>query len=458
MSDVSTTERVLFPELFRKQVVVEFDEMNVSSDGGAILLRAADKRLKLTERLAEPVFDRRDAGRVAHGLREVLAQRVFAIACGHPDANDAAVLARDPAHMLAVGRDPQDGGSLASQPTISRFENGVDSKDLYCMAEALADTVIERHRTRLRGKARRVTIDIDPTDDPTYGNQQLSLFNGFYDNWCYLPLLTFLTFDDEKDQFLVAAILRPGKAAPKVGSVGLLRRLLPRLREAFPEATFRVRLDGGFAAPDLLDYLESEPDVEYVVGFAKNPVLREIAKPLLSTARQRALESGKSEREYGEVRYRTRSWSHERRMIIKAEVTQLEGCELRENPRFLVTNMKQSPRFIYEKVYCMRGEIENRIKELQDGLHLGRTSCTRFLANQLRVLLTAAAYVLMQELRLRAARTSLARAQVNTLRDSLLKIAARVVVSVRRVVLHVPRSFPSAPDWRRISRELGATT
>jgi hypothetical protein len=449
---------LLFPELFRKRVVVEFDQENVSSDAGALLLRAADKRLGVTAALARAVRDDRDRCRIAHGVDELVAQRVYAIACGYPDGNDANKLTDDPVHKVAIGRDPREDRGLASQPTVSRFENNVSRTDLFRMGEALAEAVIDRHRHRLHGRARQITIDLDPTEDPTYGDQQLTFFNGYYNNWCYLPMLAFVTFDGEKDQYLVASVLRPGNAAPKLGTIGILRRLLPRLRKAFPKARFLVRMDGGFSVPDVLDYLESEPDVRYVVGFARNAVLQRRAEPLMKRARRCAKASGSSAREYGELNYRTKSWKEERRIIVKAEVTCLPGREPRDNPRFLVTNMTQSPQHIYEKVYCMRGEIENRIKELQDGLSLGRTSCTRFLANQLRVLLTAAAYVLMQELRLRAQRTSLARAQVGTLRDGLLKIAARVTVSVRRVVVHVARLFPSLDAWRAVAHALHATT
>ena len=247
-------------------------------------------------------------------------------------------MANDPIHKLLLGRDPVSGAPLASQPTISRFENGARRTVLYRMGRALAACVIERHRRRLNGRARRITIDLDPTDDLTHGAQQLTFFNGHY------------------------------------------------------------------------------TDTRYAAG----------------------------------------TWDHERRVVIKAEVVRLGDREPRDNPRFVVTNLRQTPRFIYEKVYCARGDIENRIKELLDGLQIDRTSCCLFSANQLRVFLTAAAYVLMQELRLRAARTACARSQVTWLRDRLLKLGVHVVRSVRRVVLHLPRSTPHLEAWRHIALALGA--
>jgi len=451
------TQCLLFPELFRKPVYARFDQELGSSDGGAVLLRAADHRLGLTERLAGYLRDRRDASKIAHELGELLSQRVFSIACGYADTNDAARLAEDPIHKMLVGRDPIDGDALASQPTLSRFENRVGTRELYRMGEALADVVIERHRKRLHGRARRITIDLDPTDDPTHGQQQLSFFNGHYDTWCYLPVVAFATFNDEPEQYLLAAVLRPGNAPAKLGAVGVLRRVLERLRRAFPKTRFRVRLDGGFACPEILDFLDEQSDVNYVVAMAKNLTLEWKAERFMRSARKLSRQSEKTEHVYGECRYRAKSWDRERRVIIKAEVVRHPGRDLKENPRFVVTNLSSTPQWIYEKVYCGRGEIENRIKELHHGLEIDRTSCSRFWANQLRVLLTAAAYVLMQELRLRAARTSCARAQVQTLRERLIKIGARVVESVRRIVLHLPASYPFLEAWRRVATGLGAT-
>ena len=348
------------------------------------------------------------------------------------------------------------GAPLASQPTISRFENGARRTVLYRMGRELAACVIERHRRRLNGRARRITIDLDPTDDLTHGAQQLTFFNGHYGGWCYLPMLGFLSFDREAEQYLCAAVLRPGKAVAADGTLGLLCRLLPLLRAAFPRARFLVRLDGGFATPEIFDFLDAEPRLDYVVAMAKNAVLQRHAESAMQVARAQSEVGGETAHVYTDTRYAAGTWDHERRVVIKAEVVRLGDREPRDNPRFVVTNLRQTPRFIYEKVYCARGDIENRIKELLDGLQIDRTSCCLFSANQLRVFLTAAAYVLMQELRLRAARTACARSQVTWLRDRLLKLGVHVVRSVRRVVLHLPRSTPHLEAWRHIALALGA--
>ena len=455
MADDNTTQCWLFSDLAKRAVTVRFDQERGSSDGGAVLLGAADRRLGLSEALSGCLRDERDPQRVVHEIGDLIRQRVYAIACGYPDGNDAARLSSDPVHKLLVGRDPVGEEDLASQPTLSRFENAADRADLFRMGEALADRVIERHRRRRRGRARVVTIDLDQTDDPAHGQQQLALFNGYYGEWCYLPLLGFVSFDDEADQYLVAALLRPGNSPDKVGSLGVLSRLLPRLRAAFPKARLRVRLDAGFAAPEVLDFLD-EQGVDYAVAIGKNSILLRRAGRHMAQARRLSKASEKTEKVYAETLYAAKTWPHRRRIIIKAEVTRHPGRDPKDNPRFVVTNMAQTPRWVYKEFYCQRGEIENRIKELHHGLEIDRTSCSRFLANQFRVLLTAAAFVLMQELRLHAARTSLARAQVWTLRDRLLKIGAHLVVSVRRFVIHLPASYPFLGPWGRLATSLGA--
>jgi hypothetical protein len=451
----STRQTVLFSDLCGRAVVASFDQQHGSSDGGAILLKACDERLGLTERLIGCIDDRRQSGKIRHAIGDLVRQRLYAIACGYPDGNDASRLGSDPMQKLLCGREPVSGEDLASQPTLSRFENAFDRADLYRMGIGLAETVIERHRRRLKRKVKRITIDLDPTDDPTHGAQQLTFFNGHYDTWCYLPVAGFLTFDEEVEQYLFTYVLRPGNVTASVGAIGILSRLLPRLRAAFPRARLRVRLDGGYAAPEIFDLLERE-NLEYVVAMGKNKVLERRAARLMGTARRLSRESKRTEHVYGECRYAAGTWPHSRRVIIKAEVVRHPGRDPKNNPRFVVTNLKASPRHLYEAVYCARGDVENRIKELHHGLEIDRTSCSRFLANQLRGLLTAAAYVLYQELRLRAARTAYRHAQVGTLREQLLKLGAWVQSSVRRIVLHLPASFPHFHDWQLIAQALGA--
>src|SRR5437867_7717598 len=224
-----------------KPIIARFDQPHASSDGGALLLKAIDDRLGLTWRLASAIHDRRQPGKVAHSLRDLLRQRVFGLACGYADCNDAARLIDDPIHKLLLDRDPIEGAGLGSQPTLSRFENAVGRTDLYRLGTALADAVLTYHRERLGETVRLITIDLDATDDPTHGQQELALFNGYYDTWCYLPLLATVTFNTEPIQHVIAALLRPGTGAATRGVRGLLRRLFRKLRQIIPPARTRVR-------------------------------------------------------------------------------------------------------------------------------------------------------------------------------------------------------------------------
>ena len=305
MNEPTIAQTVLFADLADRPVIATFDQPHASSDGGAILLKAADRHLGLLASLTATVPDARDPERITHGVGDLVAQRVFAIACGHPDGNDGDRLAEDPIHKLLLGRDPIDGSRLASQPTISRFEHTAAPRMLLAMGHALADTVIARHRRRRRG-VRLITIDLDATEDQTHGAQQLTFFNGFYDHWCYLPLVGTLTFDDETRQYLVAAILRPGNAAGTTGAISLLHRLLPKLWRAFPGARLRVRLDAGFATPEIFAHLEAA-GVEYVVAMGTNAVLDRYAEPYLAPLRAVVAATHDTTTTYGEVAYQTRS-------------------------------------------------------------------------------------------------------------------------------------------------------
>jgi len=448
-------QTVLFPTLFDKPLVATFDTPHQSSDGGAILLKAIDDELHLTARLAACLPEWRQAGKIEHDLPTLIRQRCFGLACGYADANDAAHLKADPIQKLLVGRDPVTGPALASQPTLSRFENVAGPRDLYRLTTTLADVVIAAQQRRLTGQpVRRITIDFDPTDDPTHGQQELSFFNGHYGRWCYLPVVGTLTFNGERTQHLVTAVLRPGNAHATRGVIGILRRLVAKLRVAFPHARLRVRLDGGFASPAVFTFLETA-GVEYLVAMASNPKLDKRVRRLLGKARMRSKTTGATATLFGETRYAAKSWKRKRRVIMKAEVVHLAGRDPRDNPRFLVTNLPQSPRRVYE-IYRERGDVENRLKELHYGLGFDRTSCPAFWANAFRVLLTAAAYVLLQGLRARLATTPAATLQVPTLRERLFKLGARVQVSARRIVLHLPSAFPWLALWQAVALALGA--
>ncbi|MHC4551057.1 MAG: IS1380 family transposase [Planctomycetota bacterium] len=452
----SPRQGVIFSTLTAKPVHAVFDEPDTTSDGGALLLKAADRRLGLTKALAGCLEDARRADRIDHTLHDLFRQRIYGLALGYEDANDAARVGSDPMHKLLLDRDPLAGASLASQPTLSRFENGVDRRGLFALGECLADTVLDRLQARRKHRApRRVTIDLDPTCDPTHGRQQLSFFHGFYDTHCYLPMLAFVTLDDEPESFLVAAVLRSGRAPDKEGAIGILRRLIGKVRSRFPRTRVRVRLDAGFMAPEILDLLD-RARVEYLVGYANNERLAQKCAGWTGEAQRRYEQRGEPVQVFGELSYAARKWKGKsRRLIVKAEVVEAWGREPKVNLRFVVTNLRHKPHNVYA-IYCWRGEIENRVKELKASVALDRTSCSDFFANQLRALLAAAAYAILQELRSRLKSTELARAQVQRLRLCLLRIGARIVRSVRRIVVHLAAAHGWQPPWSKVAVALGA--
>lgn len=455
MSNDTTTQRVLFTELHDKPVHVQFDQPDSSIDGGVILLKAADENLNLTASLAACLNDKRNPDSITHSYTDLLRQRVFGLTCGYEDCNDAARLNADPMQRFMLGRDPIEGVPLASQATLCRFENAIDVRSMDRMGTQLAERVVARHRNRLKGRVRQITIDMDPTDDPTYGQQQLAFYNSHYGNWCYLPVACFLKFNNESDQYLFAYILRPGDAHASFGAIAILRRIVKRLREAFVGTSILVRLDGGYAVPEMFEYLE-KAGLKYAIAVGGNSVLQAFAEPLMIKARADSQISGQTEHYYGECKYWPDSWDVDRRVIFKSEVVRHPGREPKDNPRFVVTNLRSTPIHIYEKIYCYRGDIENRIKELLYGLSIDRTSCYRFMSNQFRVLMTAAAYVLLQELRLNAVGTPLEKAQVTTLREKLIKQAVWLKKTARRYTIHLPDTAPWRMDWCLIARRLGA--
>ncbi len=448
-------QSVLFADLFDREVRVAFDAQEQSSDGGALLLAGIERQMRVIAALAESARDPRQPGKVVHDFGSLLRQRIFGLCCGYEDLNDAARLRTDPILRLLA----QAGEQLASAPTLCRLENALGWRDLLRMGQALMDRVL-RQQQRTRGKVRRVTLDVDATEDPTYGQQEFSFFNGYYDSYCYLPLLAFVTFHDargheEAEQYLAGAVLRSGKATGLTGTRGLLRELIRKLRELFPGVIIRVRLDAGFAAAEMFAFLEAQ-GVEYVVAMAGNAALLKLAEPHLIQARLDAVLSGQSERKYAFLPYQAGTWPHPRTVVLKAEVLVQPGREHKDNPRFVVTNLGNAAEYLYENIYCVRGDSENRIKELNLSLGLGRTSCSAFTANQFRVLLVWAAYALMQELRRQVAGTELQRAQVSRLREWLLKIGATLRRTTRRIYVSFPHAAIAARIWLQLARGLGA--
>ena len=458
MNKNNTSQSALFSGPNNKPVTMTFDQPASSSDAGAILLGQIERQHGLIAQVSTALGYSRDQNKVRHSLADLAAQRVFGIACGYEDGVDANDLRHDPVQKLLLNRQPADGAELASQPTLSRFENSISDRDAVRLNTAVLDWVIARHKKRLgRKKVKTITIDLDSSVDETHGSQQGTLFNGFYGSHCYLPLLGFLQFNNEGEQFVFAGMLRPGNTDSRQGAVSILRRSLPKLRTAFPKARILVRLDGGFASPRVFDYLDNQQDVDFVAGIASNKVLAGMAEELMEKSRTASADSGNSEKHYGSSTYKAGTWSKSRRVVIKAEVTRYQQRDPRDNARFLITNLEQNPQEIYERVYALRGDVENRIKELKAGLNSDRTSCTKFIANQVRLTVAILAFILYQELRLAAAGTRLEKAQVSTLRYRIIKLGAWIRQTTRGIRIHLPESAPYKNEWLRIFNAINPT-
>ena len=421
-------KQLSFESLFGKEIIACFDGGRMTSDGGGLLLREIDTRYGVTAAAASSIRDQRDPERTLHDSIALLRQRIFSIALGYEDANDAHTLKSDPALKIMSERLPETGADLASQPTISRFENRVTSRDLRRLADLLADLYIRTHP----GSPSWIVLDMDATDDPTHGNQQLSFFHGYYEQHMYHPLLIF----DGLDGFPLAAILRPGNVHASKAAVSILKRLVKKLKKAYPRTHILLRADAGFAIPALYRFLEKQ-SVSYVIGMITNSRLREKVEHLTVQAQQAFEQTGQKQRLFTSFRYKADSWKRFRRAIAK-----VEWLSKGPNQRFVITNLSTNAQTIYDDIYVMRGEAENRIKELKLDLKADRLSCHRFQANQFRLLLHTVAYCLFWLLRRHLQGTELSAAQAGTIRLKLLKIGARVSQTSRRVWFHMASSYP----------------
>jgi hypothetical protein len=425
-----------------KAVVVRNDGGAITSDAGVLLLREIDERLGLTERLAACISDGREQGKVEHSVLRMLRQRVYQICCGYEDCNDAKWMREDPALKMAVGRAPSES-DLASQSTLCRLENSVGWRQCWRISEALLEAYIERHR---KHPPTRIVLDVDATDDETHGNQQLSFFHGYYDHHCFVPLFIFAQAEAAGEQEPIGAVLRPGNVHAGHRAMAIVGLVIQRLRAAFPECHIELRADGGLALPEVYEGCEGI-QAPYTISLPQNKCLLRAVEPWMQKARAIYAEVGEKVQLFGEFAYAAQSWSRQRRVLFKAEVTS-QG----ENLRFVVTSDNPLEPEDGYRFYCQRGDPENRIKELKVDLKADRLSCHGFWANQFRLLLHTAAYVLMQHMRKLLQGTQLSSAQVSTLRLRLLKVGARVVESVRRVWVHLPSAYASADLWPRLAR------
>jgi len=434
---------VLFSSLASKKMVADFNGGDLTSDGGLPLLREVDRKIGLIDALDAAIYDPRCPWLIEHDQRTILAQRILAIAAGYEDLNDHHTLRNDTLLQALTDRHlkagQKDEDPLSSPPTLCRLENRVRRADLVRMAQVLVERFIASHPT----PPRELVLDVDATNDPVHGDQEGRFFHGYYDQYCFLPLYVFCGSQ------LLVAYLRPADQDGATHAWAILSLLVKRFRQIWPGVKIILRGDSGFCRWRMMRWCDRHA-VDYILGLAKNDRLKRLARRSTITARWQYRRSGLQQRLFEEFPYAAETWDRPRRVIAKAE-----HCRQGENPRFLVTSLAGDPQALYDELYCPRGDAENRIKEQQLGLFADRTSCQAFLANQFRVLLSAAAYVLVETLRrVGLAQTELACAQVQTIRLKLLKIGGRVVRSVRRIVVHLASGYPLQQTFRAILSRL----
>jgi len=422
-----TTPTLSFSSLGHRRLQADFSGGSLTTDAGALLLREVDKRLGLLDALDRAIPDPRNQELISHRQRSLLAQRVFGIALGYEDLNDHTRLRHDPFWQVLAERTPDPEHPLASASTLCRLENRIDRRTLFEMSRVF----VEQFIASFEHPPECLVLDFDATDDPIHGHQEGRFFHGYYDSYCFLPLYVFCG-----DQLLVA-YLRTADGDAARHSRAILKLLVSRLRQAWPDVRIIFRADSGFCRWRLMRWCDHN-GVGYVLGLARNSRLEALACPWIHAAATCFARTGQAQRLFGAFAYQAGSWDRARRVIVKAEHGP-QGA----NPRFVVSNLPGNARGLYEVLYCARGEMENRIKEQQRMLFADRTSCQALLANQFRLLLSSAAYVLVEAVRrLGLAGTQLERAQVSTIRLRLFKVAALVVVSVRRVYLRLASGFP----------------
>ena len=440
------TQRTFFDIGFthanRREVVAGFCGGRISSDGGLPLLRQVDMKLKLLERLAACAREWRDPLRVEHTMPQLFAQRSFAIACGYEDGNDQLTLRDDPLFQLCAAKP---GKRLASPATVSRFENRcIGRRELLQMQGVFVQTFLDSYKR----PPKEIVLDFDSSDIELHGNQEKKFFHGYYDHHCYLPLYIYC------GDHLLSAWLRPANIDNAKGSLIALKLLKRAIHKRWPKTKIIIRADSGFTRDWLLDWCENN-EVGYITGLAKNSRLKQFSADMLAAAEAEYETGGVKGRVICSFEYATLdSWSTPRRVIARIEHT-AKGA----NPRYVVTNLEGEAAHLYEKVYCARGEMENRIKEQQRQMFGSRTSCHDFLANQLRVTLAAAGYTLVKQMqRLALKGTELEDAEVGTLRVKLLKIGAQIEVTARRFVLKLSSYFPRQELFKLAARRLAHDT
>jgi hypothetical protein len=437
-----------FPAVGGKPVRVAFDGGRLTSDAGVLLLAEVERRLGIAERLAHCLEDPRDPAAVRHSFAEMIRFRALLIACGYPDANDCDALRRDPAFKMAVGRLPDSGADLCSQPTISRLENLPGPIALKRMMAAMIDLFCDSFAQ----VPERIVLDIDDTEDAVHGAQQLALFNAHYDGHCFLPIHIYEAGSGKP----VAIFLRPGKTPDGIEVACVLRHVIRQIRARWPRVQILIRGDSHYGRIEAITLCERY-GVGYIFGLAGNRVLlRKIADLAEDVAIRRLDASTEKVRRHGEVDYAAKAWPAQPKSIVRRVIARVEAGPLGTDTRFIITNLAGTLDHLYEDVYCARGQAENLIKAHKLHLASDRTSCTRATANQFRLLVHTAAYWLMFTLRGLAPKLSFWRdAQFDIIRGNLLKVAARVTEMATRIKVALPTVYPYQDSWLLLAERAG---
>ena len=430
-----TTTPDLFPACKSRKVDVDFKGGDITSDAGSLLLRQADRKLGLTRDLNKVLHDPRRKGSCEHSQLTMLRQRIYGLALGYEDLNDHDTLRGDLAMQTAVDSDRP----LASSPTLCRLENRASRET----ATEISALIVEQFIASFKEAPTRLVLDFDATDDPVHGQQLGRFFHGYYDHYCFLPLYVFCGSQ------MLTAYLRPSNIDGARHAWAILSLLVKRLRKEWPKVEIILRGDSGFCRWRMLRWCDNHR-VGYIVGLAKNTRINAIAANLMAEAEERFEATGEKQRLFSETMYAAKTWDRERRVIMKAEYGS-QGS----NPRYVVTNLPGDPKKLYDRDYCARGDMENRIKEQQMDMFSDRTSCHHWWPNQLRLLLSSLAYILIESIRRLALKgTELAKAQCGTIRLKLLKIGAVVVRNTRRVRMHLSSSYPYKPLFWDVASHL----
>jgi len=416
-----------------KRVIADFDGGQISSDAGALLLKETEQQVGIIEAIKAALNDRRDQRYVIHPLDEQLQQRTYQIGCGYEDGNDSDTLRDDPIFKICAGKTPESDEALSSQPTISRLENAPSRTELYRIALAIADNFIDSYDE----EPKVIVLDFDDTDDIVHGDQQLALFNGYFNDYCFMPLHIYEGLSGK----LISAILKPGKRLPGKTILAILQRLIARLRGRWPNTLIIFRGDCHFTAPEIMEWIDTQENLSFVTGLAGNAVLKKLAETTIQSARNIYEKRQSKVKLFHSFYYQADSWAEQRRVIAKVEVESEEG---EPNVRFVVTGLEQAQtRALYEQIYCARGNAELYIKDHKTYLKSDRTSCHRFQANQFRLFLHSAAYVLIHAMRNSVFRgTEWAKATMKTIQLKAFKIGARVKELKTRIKVELPTAFP----------------